>query len=98
MTTPQSTKDAETEKSKANLLKWFKDINFFLKLSNKYEDYLNPRSRNVGACVVTFTVGGLGVLNAIAGAYCENLPLICIIGGPNSNDYVTNIILSKCRI
>ncbi|KAF8397254.1 hypothetical protein HHK36_016164 [Tetracentron sinense] len=29
------------------------------------------RSRGVGACVVTFTVGGLSVLNAIAGAYSE---------------------------
>ncbi|KAJ0088339.1 hypothetical protein Patl1_31381 [Pistacia atlantica] len=51
------------------------------------------RSRGVGACVVTFTVGGLSVLNAIAGAYSENLPLICIVGGPNSNDYGTNRIL-----
>ncbi|KAF9608317.1 hypothetical protein IFM89_017217 [Coptis chinensis] len=40
------------------------------------------RSRGVGACVVTFTVGGLSVLNAIAGAYSENLPIICIVGGP----------------
>lgn len=47
----------------------------------------------MGACVVTFTVGGLSVLNAIAGAYSENLPLICIVGGPNSNDYGTNRIL-----
>ncbi|WRX24036.1 Thiamine pyrophosphate enzyme [Theobroma cacao] len=51
------------------------------------------RSRGVGACVVTFTVGGLSVLNAIAGAYSENLPLICIVGGPNSNDFGTNRIL-----
>ncbi|XP_058737086.1 pyruvate decarboxylase 2-like [Vicia villosa] len=51
------------------------------------------RSRGVGACVVTFTVGGLSVINAIAGAYSENLPLICITGGPNSNDYGTNRIL-----
>nr|ALX37952.1 PDC1 [Actinidia deliciosa] len=51
------------------------------------------RSRGVGACVVTFTVGGLSVLNAIAGACSENLPLICIVGGPNSNDYGTNRIL-----
>ncbi|KAL5058120.1 hypothetical protein RYX36_029724 [Vicia faba] len=51
------------------------------------------RSRGVGACVVTFTVGGLSVLNAIAGAYSENLPLICIVGGPNSNDYGSNRIL-----
>ncbi|XP_010558370.1 PREDICTED: pyruvate decarboxylase 1-like [Tarenaya hassleriana] len=51
------------------------------------------RNRGVGACVVTFTVGGLSVLNAIAGAYSENLPVICIVGGPNSNDYGTNRIL-----
>ncbi|KAF8396957.1 hypothetical protein HHK36_018593 [Tetracentron sinense] len=51
------------------------------------------RKRGVGACVVTFTVGGLSVINAIAGAYSENLPLICIVGGPNSNDYGTNRIL-----
>ncbi|KAK9057801.1 hypothetical protein SSX86_022639 [Deinandra increscens subsp. villosa] len=51
------------------------------------------RSRGVGACVVTFDVGGLSVLNAIAGAYSENLPLICIVGGPNSNDYGSNRIL-----
>jgi pyruvate decarboxylase len=51
------------------------------------------RCRGVGACVVTFTVGGLSVINAIAGAYSENLPLICLVGGPNSNDYGTNHIL-----
>ncbi|KAG0481161.1 hypothetical protein HPP92_012019 [Vanilla planifolia] len=51
------------------------------------------RSNGVGACVVTFTVGGLSVLNAIAGAYSENLPVICIVGGPNTNDYGTNRIL-----
>ncbi|KAM5560480.1 pyruvate decarboxylase 2 [Rosa sericea] len=51
------------------------------------------RSRGVGACAVTFTVGGLSVLNAIAGACSENLPVICIVGGPNSNDYGTNRIL-----
>ncbi|RLM99601.1 hypothetical protein C2845_PM06G18890 [Panicum miliaceum] len=51
------------------------------------------RSRGVGACAVTFTVGGLSVLNAIAGACSENLPVICIVGGPNSNDYGTNRVL-----
>ncbi|KAH9607530.1 hypothetical protein KSS87_017460 [Heliosperma pusillum] len=51
------------------------------------------RSRGVGACVVTFTVGGLSVLNAVAGAYSENLPVICIVGGPNSNDHGTNRVL-----
>jgi pyruvate decarboxylase len=50
-------------------------------------------ANGVRACTVTFTVGGLSVINAIAGAYSENLPVICIIGGPNSNDYGTNRIL-----
>ncbi|KAF7816133.1 pyruvate decarboxylase 2-like [Senna tora] len=51
------------------------------------------RSRGVGACVVTFTVGGLSIINAIAGAYSENLPVICIVGGPNTNDFGVNRIL-----
>jgi TPP-dependent 2-oxoacid decarboxylase len=38
-------------------------------------------------------VGGLSVLNAIAGAYSESLPVICLVGGPNSNDYGTNHVL-----
>uniref|UniRef100_A0A8R7PLQ3 pyruvate decarboxylase n=1 Tax=Triticum urartu TaxID=4572 RepID=A0A8R7PLQ3_TRIUA len=42
------------------------------------------RAKGVGTCAVTFTVGGLSVLNAIAGAYSENLPVICVVGGPNS--------------
>ncbi|KDP31357.1 hypothetical protein JCGZ_11733 [Jatropha curcas] len=51
------------------------------------------RARGVGACVVTFRVGGLSILNPIAGAYSEDLPVICIVGGPNSNDYGSNRIL-----
>jgi pyruvate decarboxylase len=31
-------------------------------------------------------VGGLSVINAIAGAYSEDLPLLVISGGPNTND------------
>ncbi|XP_047162591.1 pyruvate decarboxylase 1-like [Vigna umbellata] len=44
------------------------------------------RCKGVSACVVTFNVGGLSILNAIAGAYSEDLPVICIVGAPNSND------------
>lgn len=51
------------------------------------------RHKGIGAVVVTFTVGGLSVINAIAGAYSENLPVICIVGGPNSNDFGTDRIL-----
>ncbi|MBD3886494.1 pyruvate decarboxylase [Phormidium tenue FACHB-886] len=44
------------------------------------------RARGVAAVVITFTVGGLSLVNAIAGAYAEDLPVIVISGGPNSND------------
>ena len=49
--------------------------------------------KGVGCCVCTFTVGGLSLINAIAGAYSENLPVICVVGGPNSNDFGTSRIL-----
>ena len=39
-----------------------------------------PVRVGVGGVAVTFTVGGLSVINAIAGAYAENLPIICITG------------------
>mmetsp|Transcript_17263 Transcript_17263/g.51667 ORF Transcript_17263/g.51667 Transcript_17263/m.51667 type:complete len:571 (-) Transcript_17263:327-2039(-) len=51
------------------------------------------RSRGIGAVCTTFTVGGLSVINAIAGSYSESLPIICITGGPNTNDFATNHIL-----
>ncbi|EFJ11073.1 hypothetical protein SELMODRAFT_28600, partial [Selaginella moellendorffii] len=41
------------------------------------------QAKGVGACAVTFTVGGLSVINAIADSYSENLLVICIVGGPN---------------
>ncbi|KAK1666139.1 hypothetical protein QYE76_054298 [Lolium multiflorum] len=69
------------------------DFNLMLSTPAGYAADGYASARGVGACAVTFTVGGLSVLNAIAGAYIENLPVICIAGGPNSNDYGTNRIL-----
>ena len=43
--------------------------------------------------VVTFTVGGLSVINAVAGAMSEHLPVICITGIPNSNDFSGDKVL-----
>ena len=39
------------------------------------------RHRGVGACVVTYGVGGFSVINAAAGCYSEDLPVIFITGG-----------------
>jgi indolepyruvate decarboxylase len=47
------------------------------------------RAQGAAAAVVTFSVGGLSAINAIGGAYAENLPVILVSGGPNSNDRAT---------
>mmetsp|Transcript_25540 Transcript_25540/g.80911 ORF Transcript_25540/g.80911 Transcript_25540/m.80911 type:complete len:549 (-) Transcript_25540:39-1685(-) len=51
------------------------------------------RAKGIATVMVTFTVGGLSVINAVAGAYSDNLPVICISGGPNTNDFSTNRVL-----
>lgn len=45
------------------------------------------------AVFVTFSVGGLSLANAVAGAYAEDLPLIAVSGGPNSNSQAENELL-----
>jgi indolepyruvate decarboxylase len=51
------------------------------------------RDNGAAAAVVTFSVGALSAFDAIGGAYAENLPVILIVGAPNSNDYGTNHLL-----
>jgi pyruvate decarboxylase len=51
------------------------------------------RANGAGAAVVTFSVGALSALNAIGGAYAENLPVILISGTPNTNDRSTEHLL-----
>jgi TPP-dependent 2-oxoacid decarboxylase len=40
------------------------------------------RMNGAGAAVVTYGVGGLSILNALAGAYAEQVPLVLISGAP----------------
>jgi len=40
------------------------------------------RLNGVGAAVVTYGVGGLSILNAVAGAFAEHVPIIIISGAP----------------
>ncbi|MBE8995293.1 alpha-keto acid decarboxylase family protein [Microcystis aeruginosa] len=51
------------------------------------------RANGVGVAVVTYSVGALSALNAIGGAYAENLPVILVSGAPNTNDYSTGHLL-----
>ena len=55
------------------------------------------RERGLAAMVLTFSVGGLSAINAVAGAYAENLPLIVISGGPNLASLAQNRILHHTR-
>ncbi len=51
------------------------------------------RANGIAALVVTFSVGGLSALNAVAGAYSEDLPIVVISGGPNTNSEPENQLL-----
>ncbi|HTO61665.1 MAG TPA: thiamine pyrophosphate-binding protein [Bradyrhizobium sp.] len=51
------------------------------------------RARGAAAAVVTFSVGGLSAINAVAGAYAENLPVILVSGAPNTNDRAADHLL-----
>lgn len=51
------------------------------------------RSNGVAALVVTYSVGGLSALNAVACAYAENLPVIAISGGINSDSEIDGHVI-----
>src|SRR5437868_552217 len=44
------------------------------------------RINGIGLVCVTYCVGGLNVLNAIAGAYAEKSPVVVVSGGPGIKD------------
>lgn len=44
------------------------------------------RENGAAAAVVTFSVGAISAMNGLGSAYAENLPIIVISGGPNTND------------
>ncbi len=45
------------------------------------------RFKGIGGVLVTYAVGGLSVVNAVAGAYAEKVPMIVISGGPELKSY-----------
>ncbi len=51
------------------------------------------REKGVAALVLTFGVGGLSAVNAVAGAFAEDLPVIVVSGGPNVRSLVENRVL-----
>lgn len=51
------------------------------------------RACGAAAAIVTFSVGAISAMNAVGGAYAEDLPIILISGSPNTNDHGTGHIL-----
>ncbi len=49
------------------------------------------RQKGFGAVVTTYGVGELSVINAIAGSYAENVPVINIVGTPSTKTLAQNI-------
>ena len=44
------------------------------------------RLRGFGVCAITYSVGGLKVVNATAGAWAEQVPLLVLSGAPGMNE------------
>ena len=51
------------------------------------------RIRGIGAVCVTYSVGGLKVVNATAQAYAEKSPLVVIAGAPGIKERIGNPLL-----
>lgn len=63
----------------ASPIKWVGTCN---ELNAGYAADGYARLNGAGAAVVTYCVGGFSILNAVAGAYAERVPLIVISGAP----------------
>ncbi|KNG88805.1 hypothetical protein ANOM_002460 [Aspergillus nomiae NRRL 13137] len=57
------------------------------------DGYARLSQTHIAVVVVTYMVGSLSLINAIAGAYSENLKLIVISGGLKSTDYGTDKLI-----
>src|SRR5438093_1257672 len=51
------------------------------------------RVHGLGLACVTYCVGGLNMLNSIAGAYAEKSPVIVVSGGPSATDRRSDSLL-----
>lgn len=51
------------------------------------------RLQGLGALAVTYGVGALNVVNAVAGAYAENSPVVVISGAPGVGETVDDPLL-----
>ena len=72
-----------------NILEKYEGINFVNcrnELNAGYAADAYARVKGISTLITTFGVGELSACNAIAGSYCESVPVIHIIGGPKTID------------
>jgi Pyruvate decarboxylase and related thiamine pyrophosphate-requiring enzymes len=70
-----------------NVLEKYQDIDFIScrnELNAGYATDSYARIKGIGALITTFGVGELSACNAIAGSYCEGVPVIHIVGAPKT--------------
>ena len=51
------------------------------------------RINGIGCICVTWGVGGFSAMNAIAGAYAEQVPLVVLVGGPRTTQWRSAMLL-----
>lgn len=51
------------------------------------------RIKGVGCVAVTWGVGGFSAMNAVAGAYAEQVPLVVLVGGPRTTQRRSSMLL-----
>ncbi|MDP4091404.1 MAG: thiamine pyrophosphate-binding protein [Bacillota bacterium] len=70
-----------------DILEKYQNINFVNcrnELNAGYAADAYARIKGMGALITTFGVGELSACNAIAGSYCERVPVIHIVGAPKT--------------
>lgn len=76
-----------------DILEKYKGINFINchnELNAGYAADAYARVKGISALITTFGVGELSACNAIAGSYCENVPIIHIVGAPKIKDQMAH--------
>ncbi|KAH8805286.1 pyruvate decarboxylase [Xylogone sp. PMI_703] len=71
-------------------LKWIGDAN---ELNAGYAADGYARIKGIGAIITTFGVGELSAINAIAGSYAENIPVVHIAGSPSTISQKKKLLL-----
>lgn len=58
--------------------------------SSGYAADAYARLKGCGACCVTYSVGGMNIMNPVAGAFAERSPVVVLVGKPSIEDLKAN--------